>query len=807
MKKPIIHLLLIVIATMTTIAAKAENYTITEGKWTITYDETVKGLTIDYNGKRLFNNAYASIQYNKKGSSSTTTLRSGSVSLKPTITTHEVNDTQGTGRCYQFAYNRNGVTLKHLFTFYDNKPYMIVSAALEGDADTEVESRQMLALATANESTPFNGQNNRVLWVPFDNDGHIKYKNRLLADNYDKTSHEVTAIFDGDSRYGLIAGSIDHDTWKSGIRVKGTDGNKLTGLQCISGYTSDDTRDSRSHGKISGKEISSARYFVGIFDDWREGLDTYAATNALIAPPAEWTKGNPIGWNSWGVMQTKVNYNGVLSTAQFLKDSLYKYGFHDKEGKTVISLDSYAKDNIKPEDIQKLGTKIFSNGTYIENGVKLPGTNQTLGHYYAPFQIWEWTLDDKVEGTGTEEIPEYLWSDAALKVNGKIYKVTSNGGYATDPTHPAIKANIEYTLKLWNSWGVKYVKADFLNSGIIEGDSWYNPEITTGVQAYNYGMKILLETAKLYDMYIVESISPIFPYQYAHGRRISCDRFSEIAESEYVMNALSYGWWTDKLYTVNDPDHLVMCKQGNNANETLGENRARATTGMITGAYIFGDNFSLKSLKGGAKPGYPEESRKRAIRIMGNKDINEYVRNNTGSFRPLEGDNPSESQQAESFFIRDTEKYFYLAIFNYSGSKEKTGTVSFERMGIDPANIESIKELWLNNKVTYNNFELSYNIPAKDARIYRITKGTNTSIADVKEETNICIKAEDNNIISIKTDKKIATIAIYNAGGTLLSKKSCNNDTEITLPLPANNNIYIIKTIFADGSSNITKYK
>ena len=127
----------------------------------------------------------------------------------------------------------------------------------------------------------------------------------------------------------------------------------------------------------------------------------------------------------------------------------------------------------------------------------------------------------------------------------------------------------------------------------------------------------------------------------------------------------------------------------------------------------------------GAKPGYPEESRKRAIKIMGNKDINEYVRTNTGSFKPLKGDDPSSSQQAESFFVRDTEKYFYLAIFNYSGSSEKRGKVKFERMGIDPANVESIKELWLNETVTYDNKELSYSIPTKDARVYRITKNTN----------------------------------------------------------------------------------
>lgn len=807
MKKHTIFTLIILIATMMPAALKAENFTFEEGRWKVSYNESEKGVSIDYDSTRIFSKAYASVQYNKKGSSTVSTITSGTISMKPTLTSYEINDELGAGKCYQLSYYKNGVTLKQLFTFHSDKEYMTVRVAIEGDEGIEVESRQMIALATETETAPLKGEMNRTLWVPFDNDGHVKYKNLTLTDNTENISHEVTAIFDGDSRYGIVAGSIDHDTWKSAIKVKGKDGNKLTKFHCHSGYTSSSTRDSRSHGKIGGKEIASARFFIGIFDDWREGLDTYAAANALIAPPAEWTKGNPMGWNSWGVMQTKVNYDGVYETARFIRDSLYRYGFHDNEGKTVISLDSYAEDNISGENIKKLGTKIFSNSPYTENGVKQPGTNQTLGHYYGPFIIWEWTLDDKVEGTGTNEIPEYYWQDAALKVNGNIYKVSSNGGYATDPTHPAVKANIEYTLKQWNEWGVKYVKADFLNNGIIEGDSWYNPEITTGVQAYNYGMKILLETAKLYDMYIVESISPIFPYQYAHGRRVSCDRFSEIAESEYVLNAISYGWWTDKLYAVNDPDHLVMCKQNNGAKETMGENRARATSGMVTGAYIFGDNFSLKGLKGGAKPGYAAQSRKRAYEIMGNADINEYVRNNTGSFRPLDGHKPSDGQQAESIFVRDTEKYFYLAVFNYSTTAAKSGKVNFKRMGIDPESIESIKELWLNETVTYDNSAISYNVPAKDVRVFRIAKDTNTGIAAVEDDdTRISIKSDGENM-NISAEKEIDSVAIYSPAGTLLSKSFGNGENEITLPRPTGCNVYIIKTLFADGSVEITKYK
>lgn len=803
MKIYIRSLLLCMLAMVIAVAVKAEDFTLTEGKWTVTYSDSVKGLAIGYNGKPLLNNAYASVQYNKKGSSATSTIRSGTT-LKPTITSREVSDEQGVGRCYQFAYSRNGVTMKHLLTFYADRPYMTASVALESNEGTELESRQMVAMAVDGESRPFNGVSNRVLWVPFDNDGHVKYNNFTL-NNSETTSHEVTAIFDGESRYGLVVGSIDHDTWKSGIKIKGKDGCILSTLQCLSGYTSDYTRDGRRHGKVCGTEITSARYFIGMYDDWREGLNAFASANALVATPAEWTKGNPIGWSSWGVMQTVVNYKGVEATARFIKDSLYKYGFHDNFKKTVISLDAFAEDNISQADFKKLGTQVFSSKTYTENGVKKFGTNQTLGLYYGPFVVWEWILDDKVKGTGVDGIPEYTWRDVALKVNGALYKVPSNGGYAGDPTHPAVKANIEYTLKLWNSWGVKYIKIDFLNNGIMEGDSWYNPDVRTGVQAYNYGMKILLETAKLYDMYVVESISPIFPFQYAHGRRVSCDRFSEMAESEYVMNAVSYGWWTDKLYAVNDPDHLVMCKQGHGAKETMGENRARATTGMVTGAFIFGDNFSLVGLKDGEKPGYAEQSRKRAIEIMGNADINEYVRNNTGSFMPLYGDDPSESQVAESFFVRDTKDYFYLAVFNYSGSTQKTGVVSFERMGISFDDVAEIKELWLSRKVEYDASGLKFSVPAKDVRVYRMTKKVNTGIVGVKPEKVVDVQVVDGNVLRVDADCKIANVALYDGAGVLLSKVRCDGEFSASLQLPLNGNLFIVRIQFADGTIAVRK--
>ena len=73
---------------------------------------------------------------------------------------------------------------------------------------------------------------------------------------------------------------------------------------------------------------------------------------------------------------------------------------------------------------------------------------------------------------------------------------------------------------------------DFMTHGAMEADKWYNPEITTGIQGYNYGMKLLNQYFG--DMYINLSISPVFPAQYAQSRRIACDAWNQIKDTEYT---------------------------------------------------------------------------------------------------------------------------------------------------------------------------------------------------------------------------------------------------------------------------------
>ena len=103
-----------------------------------------------------------------------------------------------------------------------------------------------------------------------------------------------------------------------------------------------------------------------------------------------------------------------------------------------------------------------------------------------------------------------------------------------DPTHPAIEAMMKRTSELFHRAGFEYVKMDFMTHGAMEADKWYNPEIQTGIQGYNYGMQLL--DKYFGDMYINLSISPVFPAHYAQSRRIACDAWNKMKDTEYTLN-------------------------------------------------------------------------------------------------------------------------------------------------------------------------------------------------------------------------------------------------------------------------------
>lgn len=633
--------------------------------WKIVYDKSSKTLRITRSAGNVDFQLYASYKWN--GQLVTTKSYAHSV-----LSVKSLNDAFGKGSLVQVTYRDEKLpTLVQSFYQYPGKDYLLTDFTLEA-ASGNISSNYMAPVNLGDITRVLGNGDNRALFVPFDNDKWIRFQSHPL-DFTTLTSYETSAIFNSTTRKGLVVGSVEHDFWKSAVIMDKAD-NGYT-LTCYGGAADSTTRDLLPHGAREGHLIKSPRVMLGVFSDWRTGMETYGTANATIAPVKSWKKAMPMGWNSWGVLQFNISYQKALEVSDFFRDNLQTHHFANSDSEVVIGLDS-GWDRFTEEQLKEFVQHCKANG-------------QMAGIYWTPFTDW-----GKRPESHIKEAPEYTFKDVYLYANGKPQDL--DGAYAIDPTHPAIEQRMQKVAALFHRCGFQYVKVDFMAHGAINADKWYNPQIKSGIAAYNYGMQLL--DKYFGDMYINLSIAPIFPSQYAQSRRIACDAWNKIKDTEYTLNAVSYGWWIDKIYKFNDADHVVLQQA------TEGENRARVTSAVVTGLFIAGDDFSKEG---------SEEGKVKARIFLTNAKVNAAAMGR--SFRPVEGNGKRSEDQ---FMITDAQGNTYYAVFNYT-EDARSIPLPLERLGLDPRKHYSVHDLWSHSDIDATQ---AISIPAKDVRFLKINK-------------------------------------------------------------------------------------
>lgn len=534
---------------------------------------------------------------------------------------------------------------------------------------------------------------NKSIFVPFDNDKWIRYN--LLDFGTPLSSYEVSCLFNTNSREALIIGSVEHDIWKSGIRVSTLADNTIFRVEAYGGASSSETRDILPHGKIKGKEIKSPLMMIGLYKDWRKGFEKYGDINEKISRKLPWNKGKIFGWNSWGAIQTNLSLKNATEVSDFFATYLQPGGFNN-DSTVYIGLDSYW-DNISYSDLIKFVKDCNAK-------------NQNAGIYWTPFVDWAKNPERIVEGSNG-----IYYKDIYLYANGKPQEIA--GAYAIDPTHPATKRRADVYLNRFITQGFTYLKLDFLSHGALESDHYYDTTVFTGIQAYNQGMKYITDYLNG-KMYINLSISPLFPSQYGNSRRIACDAYASINDTEYTLNSLTYGWWLDHVYTFNDADNVVL------NGVSTGENRARVTSSIITGIFISGDDFSSSGTS---------TAKTRAMTFLTNREVN-YIARMTKAFYPVE---TGSGNSASEIFMQTLADTIYIALFNYSNSSV-TKEINFERIGLKKGNTYTVHELWSNVKYEKTD-SWQENIPRKDVKLFKIYPGPILSNYDNLETNNITL--------------------------------------------------------------------
>ena len=663
----------------------------TSGANTVTYDLASGLASYSYNGATTIASFYAQAYSGNTlyQSTSTSYTRTANTNLPSGETDITLTATDGSPKLIQRFF----LSTNHFTTQLEMDGVGLSSNEM---SPLVVNSTGAVDLGAAVDSS--SSTDTVFLQVPFDNDGFVPY-NAASSNGLATTGAEVAAFYDNTSRNGLVIGSVTHNNWKTGISMSGSN-NKLDMLMAFGG--ANDPWDSLPHAAVNAStttnNILSPTILVGYYSDWRAGMEDFGTANSAVTPMLPWTGPAPMGWGALGPNETNITEAQSQSVSDYFHTSLP--AFND-QGVQYINLDAQWS-NFSLTDLQNFVAHVHANG-------------QKAGIYWTPWVVWDFANIagplDTPPGASCPAVSAYTNMDVLLKDHYGNPMAAVDAAYGVDPTHPGVKARIDCYTAEFKTLGFDYIKLDFMSHCALEGGSnngvHYDPTVTTGEQAYNQGMTYLINdlgTSMLMDL----SIAPIFPYQYAHARRVSCDTYGAISNTSYEMNSESYGWWmAGRIYNWNDPDMIhVENTDTTGTAYTSYENKSRVISTAVAGYMLSGDN-PLDTIAPPLMQTW-----------MTNKAINTFPAMNL-KFRPVEG-NTGTSPVNVMIAQGTTPNTYYIAVFNYTTSAVAE-SVNLTRAGLSGTTQYNVTDLWTGATSTATG-TLSISLQAAESTIVEVTQ-------------------------------------------------------------------------------------
>ncbi|GGA35856.1 discoidin domain-containing protein [Paenibacillus physcomitrellae] len=592
----------------------------------------------------------------------------------------------------------SGSTLVLNLSLYENLPYMLADMKVVSGTSQSLDLMEPVAALNLDIGA---GADKRIYTTPYTNnfDFGVAPVNdfgssqngyeRLPGSSeewtaFNGTSYWVTSVFDNWSKHGFVAGAATTFKWKSmqHLGQAETMNGPLTGFSVYN-----------SGGKQSGTEVSSDSFFLGYFDDYRTGLETFGKAYTVAEPTLDWSGDVPTGFNTWYAYYDYSSADSMYAMTDYFADHLKSRGYE------YMNLDCCYR-GVQGQDIDP-SLKQFVD--YVH------GKGMKAGTYSAPFAIWD-DLNSTVPGTS------YTFRDIALKdESGQPIKSYINT-YIVDATHPGGQAYLHWVIHRYHvTPGFDYAKLDFIDLGMTDG-AFYDSS-KNGMQAYRIGMGIIrdeLESAP-HPVFIDESIAPLMPSGYAHGRRSGVDTTIGLEsypgiERQALNTAAS--WWTNgTLYDYNDPDMLFPQNVINGFDSmTLNEAKLLATTVVMGGGHLLlGDNV-------------PFISEDRMKMIVQNPDLLALAKKGLAA-KPVQMTNfYHHLEHAPAvIYLTDANGDRYVGLSNWDMNHPAEVSFSSADIGLDPDAAYTMTELYSHTKLGTLSGSYSHTLQPGESMIVKVS--------------------------------------------------------------------------------------
>lgn len=293
----------------------------------------------------------------------------------------------------------------------------------------------------------------------------------------------------------------------------------------------------------AGASLGSERLMFAVGTDYHAQLEAYGREVRQLHH-ARVTAATPIGWWSWTAYYFGVNQGTMRTNADWLAQNLKQLGY------TYFQIDEgyqYARGEYTTAD-----GALFPEGVaHIANAVTRDGL--TFGVWTAPFEVSEraWVY---------QHHKEWLVHNAA----GEPIHIgfVTNGQeplYCLDPTHPGAQEYLRRTYNLLRTWGVRFIKMDFMDDTAIEGV--YFRANTTALEAQRIGLQIIREAVGD-EVVLDKDGSPMLnPVGLVDAGRISQDTGHTFEATRDAASGVAARYYMNRNFFISDPDAFTVSTQ------------------------------------------------------------------------------------------------------------------------------------------------------------------------------------------------------------------------------------------------------